>query len=165
MQHYTPLKLLYVAFLGLMLALFTGVLISVAYPGPKAPEDTRTVPTVKTLPETGTPATPSPEEIAQQKEYDQKWKDFQDRQKTYERNVSLIALGASVIMLVVGLVLATKIDILADGFLLGSIFTMLYSIIRGFNGESEWQRLIVTTAGLVLALVLGYVKFIKPSQK
>lgn len=165
MQNYTPLKLLYVAFLGLMLALFTGVLISVAYPGPKSPEEMHPTPAARNIPETTTPATPTPEELAKQAENERKWQEHYKAQKTYEQNVSLIALGAAVLMLVLGLTLGTKVGILADGFLLGSIFTTIYSIIRGFNGESQTQRLIVVTVGLILALVLGYVKFIKTDKK
>jgi len=57
-----------------------------------------------------------------------------------------------------------KIKMIADGILLGGVFTTAYGIIRGFMSDSSQFRFLVVTMGLLIALILGYVKFIRPSK-
>jgi len=58
-----------------------------------------------------------------------------------------------------------KILIIADGLLLGGLLTLIYSVMRGFGTEDNILRFIVVTVGLIISLFLGYVKFIRPSEK
>jgi len=159
MHHYTLLKVIYILFLGIMLALFVGVVTAAVYPGPKAPE----ISTSLTRP-AALNSTPTPQELEDQKKQDDAWKEYQTKQKKYDQNVSIISLVASIIMLIISLVLANKIDIISDGILLGSVLTLFYSIIRGFTGENELYRLLVVTIGLIIAFILGYTKFIRPEK-
>jgi apolipoprotein N-acyltransferase len=49
--------------------------------------------------------------------------------------------------------------------ILVGVFTLLYSVIRGFGTEDNMFRFIIVAIGFVISLVLGYIKFIQPSQK
>ena len=52
------------------------------------------------------------------------------------------ALAAAVVLVVLGLTLHVKMDVIADGLLLGGVFTLLYSIGRSFVGDdSIWNWL------------------------
>jgi hypothetical protein len=53
---------------------------------------------------------------------------------------------------------------IADGILLGGVFTTIYGIIRGLMSEDTKFRFIIVTVGLIIALVLGYIKFIKNKE-
>ncbi len=79
----------------------------------------------------------------------------------YNRNVSIISVTAAVIILVASLTLFKRILLIADGLLLGGVLTLIYSIIRGFGTEDNMFRFIVVLIGLITALILGYIKFIR----
>ncbi len=74
----------------------------------------------------------------------------------------MIVLAAAVVLMVLGLTLHTKIDALADGLLLGGTFTLLYSIGRSFASEDPKYSFVVVTTGLIVTMIVGYLKFIKP---
>jgi hypothetical protein len=59
--------------------------------------------------------------------------------------------------------LHAKTDVIADGLLLGGVFTLLYSIARSFGGEDPRYTFMVTSAGLIVTMLVGYVKFIRPT--
>lgn len=145
-----------------MLVFFVGTMIAAVYPGPKMPEPEAT-PLTKTVPAPS--ASPSAEDLAREQRSKEEWDTYRDKQKLYERNVSIISLIAAVLFLIISLTFATKIHVISDGILLGSVFTLFYSIIRGFGSESESYRLIAVTIGLFIALILGYIKFIKPQEE
>jgi hypothetical protein len=48
---------------------------------------------------------------------------------------------------------------------MGGVFTLLYGIVRGFMSENDKYRFLVVTIGLIIAIVLGYIRFIKPEKK
>jgi len=64
--------------------------------------------------------------------------------------------------LVLSLTVLHKIEILTDGFLLGGLLTLLYAIVRGFGSDDNKFRFLMVTVGLIVALILGYIKFIRP---
>ncbi len=149
------IKYIYTFFLGLLLATFVGVGISTFYPSPKEP----------TMPDSYMRAIDSKELTAEQKQAEETYlseqKTFQTTFSTYNRNVSLIALVFSLVALVIALGFAHTLPVITDGLLLGGVFTLLYSIGRGLASEDPQFRFIVTTVGLIIALVLGYLKFIR----
>jgi hypothetical protein len=53
---------------------------------------------------------------------------------------------------------------MADGILLGGVFTAAYSIIRGLMSEDSRFRFLIVAVGLAIALILGYLKFIRPKE-
>ena len=87
-----------------------------------------------------------------------------EESKPYNRNVSIVSLVASIIILVLSLTLLAKIKMIADGILLGGVFVTAYGIIRGLMSEDSQFRFIIVTIGLIIALVLGYIKFIRPRK-
>ena len=157
MEDNKVLKLVYTFFLGLLLAIFVGVGINTFYPGPKAPE----YPTTSFSYE----KEPSEEEKQKQKEFDQKNAEYFEKEKPYSRNVSIAALVAGVVLLAISLVYERRIKIIADGVLLGGLFTLLYSIGRGFASEDTKYNFVVVTIGLLIALYLGYHRFVRPENK
>ncbi len=152
------LKLIYTFFLSLLIALFVGLGIDAFYPGPTAPD----YPSVLNL------AKPECENYAElkaeQEKFDQAQKDFNDKSKTYNRNVSIISLASAIIVMIASFAFLPKIKMIADGILLGGVFTTAYSIIRGLMSEDSHFRFLVVTVGLIIALVLGYIKFIKTKE-
>ncbi len=56
-------------------------------------------------------------------------------------------------------------SIISDGLLLGGVFTLGYSIIRGFAGDDDKFRFFVVIVGLVVTVVLGDLKFIRDEER
>ncbi len=158
------IKLIYTLFLGILIAIFVGVGIAAFYPAPKAPENI-------SLPKLVSPPPTDSKEYnvyyQQQKQEDienqKMWDAYNKQQNIYQRNVSVIALISAIIVLVVSLTFFKSILVIADGLLLGGVFTLIYSIGRGFETQDNMFRFLVTSVGLITALTLGYIKFIKPA--
>jgi hypothetical protein len=154
------LKLIYTLFLGLLIALFVGLGIDAFYPGPKAPEYPTSLETAKPV-ECGLETY---EQKAIRLDFDQKQKEYTEQSKTYNRYVSIISLSSAILILIASLTLLAKIKMIADGILLGGTFTTAYSIIRGLMSEDSRFRFAIVAVGLIIALVLGYLKFIRPKE-
>lgn len=155
------LKHIYTVFLAVLIVTFVGVGISAFYKAPKYPEyppelNFRTAPIDQ--------STNSAELMEKQIKFEKESRNFQKVNENYSRNVSTIALVASLIILVLSITLVTKIDFMSDGILLGGVFTLVYSIIRGFDAGDEKFRFIVVTVGLAVAMFLGYWRFVKTIQ-
>jgi hypothetical protein len=153
------IKFVYTIFLALLVALFVGLGISAFYEGPKEPQ----FPIELNAEKPGCEETQELKDI--RKEYDLATRDFSEQFKSYSRNVSIISLVAAILILVASLTLLAKIKMIADGVLLGGVFTTIYSIIRGLLSEDTKFRFLIVTVGLLIALVLGYIKFIKPKEE
>ena len=152
------IKFIYTIFLALLVALFVGLGIDAFYPAPKAPSYPVELEKVESC----------CEETAEQRgiriEFNQDQRKYEEEMKPYNQNVSIISLLASVIILVVSLTLLNKIEMIADGILLGGVFTVMYSIMRGLMTENSQFRFLIVTIGIIIAFVLGYVKFIRPKE-
>jgi len=151
-------KTLYKLFLGVMVALFIGFGVSVFYPGPTAPE----YPTeLQNIGKNG--MTTAQEE--QNATFEKEQKAYQAEFAKYSQNVSAIVICFSIVLLILSLTVLLKIEIIGDGILLGGLLTLLYGIIRAFMSESSRFQFGVVTVGLVVALILGYWKFLRPEAK
>jgi hypothetical protein len=153
------IKFVYTIFLALLVALFVGLGISAFYPGPKEP----LYPVELNVDKPGCEETQELKNI--RIEYERANRDFSENFKSYSRNVSIISLAAAILILIASLTLLAKIKMIADGILLGGVFTTIYSIIRGLMSEDTKFRFLIVTIGLLIALVLGYIKFIKPKEE
>ena len=151
------LKVIYSLFLGLLLVTFIGVGIAAFYPAPKSPD----YPTVLNKPVAGPDYRESPEDQKIREDYDATQKQYQKDLERYSRNVSSIAIGFAIIILILSLILAHSILLISDGLLLGGVFTLIYGIGWGFAAQDNIYRFVVVTIGLVIALFLGYWKFVK----
>lgn len=152
------IEALYKLFIALMIALFVGFGISVFYPGPTAPD----YPT-GLVNKSSDELTVAEQEA--QTDYDNQSKIYQDDFAVYSRTVSVVAIIFSVLLLIVSLTLLSGVAVINDGVLFGGIFTLLYGIIRSFMSESSKVQFSAVTVGLVIALVLGYLRFVRPAPK
>ena len=148
------IKFIYTIFLALLIALFVGLGIDAFYPGPESPQYPFELDATK----------PGCEETAELKaareKFNQDQRNYMEESKPHNRNVSIISLAASIIILVLSLTLLTKISMIADGILLGGVFSAIYSIIRGLMSQNSQFRFLIVVVGLIIALALGYIKFI-----
>lgn len=158
------IRFLYSIFLGILVALFIGLGVAAFYKAPKAPDYPITLQNATSVTKEGV-VVESEETKTARIQYEKEQKEYNKLFSTYSRNVSIITLIAAVIVLVISLFLADKIQLISDGLLFGGVLTLLYSIIRGFMGEDEIYRFLVATAGLIMAFIVGYVKFIKPDKQ
>lgn len=149
------LKLVYIFFLGLLIAGFVGVGVSTFYPGPKMPDYPTSLPSPVTN-------EVSAKETAAQNNYDIKYKQYTADSKSYNRNVSIVILVAAVVLLTVSILTEKKIQIISDGVMLGGLFTLVYSIGRSFASANSKYVFLVITVGLVVVIYLGYHRFVLP---
>ena len=153
------LKFVYSFFLGLLLVVFVGMGVASFYQPPQPPEYPKTLETVKAGPDGYTE-----EQQRADDAYQQASKNYTTQSEDYNRNVAMIVLAAAVILVVLGLTLHAKTDVIADGILLGGVFTLLYSIGRSFAGQDPKYSFTVVSMGLIVTFVVGYLKFIKPQM-
>lgn len=157
MDDNRPLRVLYTVFLGVLLALFVGVGIATFYEGPKSPDYPQEV----SSPE----AIDGPEYQNRVVEYDRQFEIYQNQLDSYNRNVSIISLVAAVVLIVAGLVFERRIKMLADAVMLGGIFTLLYSIGRGFAADDNRYVFMVLSVSLLLVFYLGYRRFVRTPSR
>ena len=162
MKDNRVMTIIYTLFLGILLAVFVGVGINTFYAPPAAP---------KFPIESNTYGKePTPVQVAAQQAFDRENEKYRNALKPYNRNVSIVALVAAVVLLVAGLLSQKRIRSIADGIMLGGLFTLLDSIGRGFASEDSKYVFIIVAIGLVLVLYLGYSRFVSkhgdhPPQK
>lgn len=150
------LKVLYTIFLGVLVALFFGLGVAAFYTAPEQPEYPTALEIIKT-----DDGTLTAEQQAAQEEYNTAFETYLEQEELYNRNVSIIILVLAVISLVASLAASGKINILPDGLMLGSVFSLVYSIIRGFMAGDPKYRFIIVTISLLITVAIGYLKFIK----
>lgn len=153
------LETMYTLFLALLIALFFGLGVSAFYPAPEVPD----YPTVLNTSFEKDGSMNNDQKAAQIK-YDADMKKYQDDSSIYTRNVSMITLALAVAAMTISLAFLDDIYIMANGVLLGGVFTLVYSMIRGFMTDDTKYRFIIVTVGLLVTLVIGYIKFIRPSR-
>lgn len=147
----------YAIFLGLLLSVFAGFGIATFYQAPSAP----------TFPEEVNPVN-EPDQERQQRdwlEYQERTEQHQSGMEGYHRDVSIISLVIAVFLVGAGLLLSSKIKVLADGLLLGGIFTLLYSIGRSFAAEDAAHSFVTLAIALAVVGYLGYNRFVKSPDK
>lgn len=154
MERSKMLQLVYTFFLGVLIAVFVGVGINTFYAPPKAPEFP------VELNSYGKDLTS--QQAEKQREFDSQNLAYQNELKPYNRNVSIMAMSAAVILLAISILFENRIKVIADGIMLGGLFTLLYSIGRGFASEDSKYMFVMVSVGLLLVLFLGYHRFVRP---
>jgi uncharacterized membrane-anchored protein YhcB (DUF1043 family) len=149
-------KILYKLFLALMIALFIGFGIAVFYEAPKEPDYPVELQNAKNELTT--------EQKAVEKSFEAQQRDYQDKFEIYSRNVSAIAIAFSIVLLIIGLMTFIKIEILRDGILFAGIMVLVYGIIRSFMSDNSKYQFAVVSIGLLITIILGYLKFIKEQK-
>ncbi len=155
----TALQIFYTAFLGLIIALFFGLGVGAFYESPKMPESPSYSEPIKES------TVETPEDKTARLKFDSDQKKYEEDFKLYSRNVSIITTIFAVITLVFALFVVHNVFIISDGLLLGAVFTLGYSIIRGLMTEDVKFRFIIVTVGLIITIAVGYFKFIKPQKE
>lgn len=158
------IRILYSIFIGILFAALVGVGIDAFYPGPTMPEYPEVV---RPVVQPGSDEQKEMEDAEIQRretEYQKQWEAYQEQNKIYNRNVSMIAMGFAILALIISLWLLKHIDLISDGLLFGGLITLIYSIIRGFAAESSQYRFMVVAVSFIVAIVVGYLKFIKPAH-
>ena len=158
------LKFIYTFFIGILLVAFVGFGISAFYTEPVMPVGPNNPPCDSLGPKDSTIPAQTCVSTSDMNAYNNRYNNWQKEDETYHRNVSVIAIGAAIVYLVSSLLFVTKLGMLSDGLLLGGVFTLLYGIGLGFVVQDNKYRFISVSIGLVIALVLGYLKFIKPQE-
>jgi hypothetical protein len=173
-------RVLYIIFLGLLVALFVGWAMDSMFPTPKWETEYPDVQQYKDQ-----PMPPSEQELSVltydqrvarmqefdttkaaydewKKDYDAKQKEFNTKMETQGRNVALYSLVIAVAVTMASLWYSGKLQIITEGMLLGGIFTLMYSI--GWT-MARAPRIAVLTVGisLVVTIIVGYMKFVKKS--
>ena len=148
------LRAFYTVFLAILIALFFGLGVAAFYEAPKRPTPTMAIEKEET-----------PQSSTEILEYEANQGEFERSNEAYNQNVSMITLGLALISVVAGLLLTNKILLLSDGLMLGGVFTLIYSIIRGMQTQDAKFRFIVAAVGLFITLGLGYMKFIKNKEE
>ena len=147
------LTFVYTFFLGLMLAFFVGFGINTFYPGPTAPSYSAELETYG--------KTPTDEQIAKQNAFNREMEQYNKELQPYSRNVSMISLVAAVALLMVSILSEKRVKVMANGIMLGGLFTLIYSIIRAAMSENSKYIFIVVSIGLAVVLYLGYHRFVR----
>lgn len=144
------LRIVYTFFIGLMLALFVGLGISTFYEGPDQPEYPVSI---------EGKSEPTKEETDELRQYETDFRTYEKEMQAYSRNVSIIALIFAVALLAASLAFERMNKVIANGLLLGGLFTLLYSIIRGLISQDTKMTFVAVSIGLVIVLYLGYRHF------
>ena len=155
------LKIVYTFFLGIILALFVGLGISTFYPAPTAPEYPRELSSYSKEPTIEQTA----EQQKNQQKFDDEQRSYSEKVQPYNRNVSIIALVTAVILVGLSLLFEKFNKVIANGVMLGGLFTLLYSLGRGLASEDTKYTFIAATVGLLIALYLGYRRFSYDADK
>ena len=160
------LKVIYSVVVGLLIVLFVGVGIDAFYPTPDYPEYPKALQTAENTRAVRDEPAQAEEEKLQtlRAEYDETIKADQQKREIYSRNVSIVALLSAILVLGASLLLMNKLAVIADGLMMGGLFTTFYSIVRGFEAGDSRFRFLVITIGLAVAIGLGYIKFVKPME-
>lgn len=147
----TLIDFLYTLLIGAAVALFVALGIWTFYPGPKSPE----YPMYNQYGINGPTEEQNKEFMATQEKFDKDLKAYQEKEKTYSKNVGGIALGAAVVFFVAGMWLMRREDVVGEGVALGGIFTGVYAAARSGMGDSRPLVFASVTALLVMVVLLS----------
>lgn len=163
MHQSKALQFIYTIFIGILVATFIGLGIDAFYGQPKYPE----YPKYSTdkpgyISDPNKPYIETEEDKASRVKYESDLEHYNKNIKVYNQNVSIVTLVFSIVILIVSLTLMKNLLLISDGLLLGGVLTLLYSIIRGFMTDSSKFRFSLVAVGLIAAITVGYIKFVKP---
>lgn len=158
MEQNKILQMVYTFFLGVLIAIFVGVGINTFYTPPTSPEYPSELNALMGK-------EPSVKQQAMQISWENENRRFEEeKMQPYNRNVSIMAISAAVALLAVSILFEKKIKVMSDGVMLGGLFTLFYSIGRGFASQDSKYSFVMVTISLIAVLLLGYHRFVKPKS-
>lgn len=156
------LQVMYMLFLGIIIAVFFGLGIDTFYPAPKYPEYPVTL---ESQFKEAMPEEPTSEQSQALAKYEEEQRNYESQVKVYNRNASVVAIALAVIALALSLTILLRWEVIANGMLLGGIFTLAYSLILGVQAEDAKFRFLLVTVGVLVTFALGYIKFVLPNKE
>jgi hypothetical protein len=156
------IRLLYSLLIAVSVVIFVAVTIYSFYQSPKAPEYPRYEPSTLNYNDPGyaeEQARLNKEADARQKDYEKKLKEHHEKRKPYHRDVTILLLILSVMVLGIGLWLMPRSEVIGEGMALGSIATIIYTIISASIAEARILRFLAVTLLLLGSLVIAQSRF------
>lgn len=164
------LQLIFSFFLGLLLVVLIGAGVWTFYPEPFSQESPEQKQLDELYREQGDlnikePARQTPAERARSRQLDEQIQALNDRMQkrrnVWTINTSIILLSFATVLMAVSLFLPDSFRVLANGVLLGGLFTVIYGTGWSFTGGTSRARFFVILAAVLLAVVFGYLRFIR----
>lgn len=87
------------------------------------------------------------------------WEKYQPLYEQWMIYTSGALLGFAILVLVIALFWAEKITVLANGLLLGGLFTLFYAVILTLDSGRSVFRFVMVALALVVALAVGWYRF------
>jgi uncharacterized membrane protein (DUF106 family) len=170
-QHYA-LQTIFSFFLGLMVLAFVGVGVNTFYPQPaetnqKSMQDiSRKMESLNGKTANRSLTATEQAELARLQDQQNALQDKTDAaMKTWARNTSIILVLFATLVMVISLTLSDQLRVISNGLLLGGLFTMVYGVGWVIFSGNSTARFIVILFALVVALALGYVKFVRQRKE
>jgi hypothetical protein len=163
-QHYA-LQTIFSFFLGLMVLALIGVGIITFYPNPQDAIQKSVQPLYNQMNliqgKGGTQtATETAAVAALQKQIDELNANSQKASEDWAQATSVIMVLFATLVMGISLIRSDQLRVLSNGLLLGGLFTMIYGAgMTVFSGTS-YLRFFVVLFALVVAIALGYAKFV-----
>lgn len=143
-------RIIFVVFVGLMVAFFVGFGIDAFYPEPVYPQ------AIQDMWNMLANKTPTAEEQAKINALEQA---YQLEQQTHNRIVSIVVTIAAVIFLALSVLLEDKNRVMANGIMLGGLFSLLYGAARGLGSQDSMVTFITVGVGLAAVVLIGLRRF------
>lgn len=90
-------------------------------------------------------------------------KEFNDKQKVYNRDVFFISAPIGLIAIFLGVIWA--IDFLGSGFMFAGIAVLVFGTTKYFGDMSKWVRVFTIFLELILLIWIGYKKLVTAEEK
>ena len=165
-QRYA-LQTIFSFFLGLMVLAFVGVGVNTFYQSPQASQQARRDEIQRQIDDLNVKSNGRSLDATAQAQMNKLFAQQNELQRTIDaemkpwaRNTSIVLVIFATLVLIVSLVRSDELRVLSNGLLLGGLFTMLYGtgwVI--FSGNST-ARFFVIAFALLVAIGLGYLKFV-----
>ncbi len=85
--------------------------------------------------------------------------------KPWAVNTSIMVLSIATILMAISLLLPESWKVFSNGILLGGLFSVIYATGVSFAGGNSQARFWVSLAALILALVFGYLRFVRGKRE
>lgn len=168
------LQLIFSFFLGILLAVLIGAGVWTFYPDPygaNSPEQEQLEELYKQQERlnTKTVGAPTPAQQVEQRriqdEIDKINDDMTDGRSTWAINTSIVLITFATVLMAISLFLPEHLRVFSNGVLLGGLLTVLYGTGWSFAGGNSRARFFVILVAVLLAVVFGYLRFIRGRQR
>lgn len=160
------LRTIFSFFLGLMLTAFVGIGVYTFHPPPERTDDARVAEIDRQQQEIrgSGPADERPEaERERLAELGRERRELEEALRLSRRgwnlSTSIVLIVFSTLLLAGSLLRPEQLPVIANGLLLGGIFSMLYGVGWVANSESSITRFVVMTVALAITIGLGWARF------